>query len=120
MRRWLTDKLTVEEKVVYKEYCRLLRIATGDAIFSKGKTFDLMYVNPASDHFDPAQQFAWARGYAGSAMAIVANFADHPVDVEVLVPKAAFDYLGVAATGDRRVHFHVAAHDYTRIDISGS
>ena len=53
-------------------------------------------------------------------MAIVANFADHPVDVEVLVPKAAFDYLGVSAAGDRRVHFHVAARDYTRIDISGS
>jgi hypothetical protein len=120
VRRWLADRLTVEEKVVYKEYCRLLRIASADAIFSKGKTFDLMYVNPASDHFDPVRQFAWARGYAGSAMAIVANFADHPVDVVVRVPKAAFDYLGVAVSGDRDVRFHVAARDYTRIDISGS
>ena len=118
VRRWLAGRLTVEESVVYKEYCRLLRIATGDAIFSKGKTFDLMYVNPASDHFDPGRQFAWIRGYAGSAMSVVANFADHPVDVQLRIPKAAFDYLGIAAAGDRVIRVHVAAHDYTRTDVS--
>ncbi|MBQ5530057.1 MAG: hypothetical protein IIT99_06335, partial [Bacteroidales bacterium] len=118
VRRWLAGRLTVEESVVYKEYCRLLRIATGDAIFSKGKTFDLMYVNPASDRFDPGRQFAWIRGYAGSAMSVVANFADHPVDVQLRIPKAAFDYLGIAAAGDRVIRVHVAAHDYTRTDVS--
>ena len=118
VRRWLAGRLTVEESVVYKEYCRLLRIATGDAIFSKGKTFDLMYVNPASDHFDPGRQFAWIRGYAGSAMSVVANFADHPVDVQLRIPKAAFDYLGIAVAGDRVIRVHVAAHDYTRTDVS--
>ena len=135
VRRFLAGHLTVEESVVYKEYCRLLRIATADAIFSKGKTFDLMYVNPASDRFDPTRQFAWMRGYAGSAMAIVANFADHPVDVDVLIPPEAYDFFGIndaslrsassatiptscpAPTG-HLVHFHVAAHDYTRIDVS--
>ena len=117
VRRWLADKLTVEETVVYKEYCRLLRIATADAIFSKGKTFDLMYVNPASGHFDPDRQFAWMRGYAGSAMAIVANFADTPVDVEVFLPQAAFDYFGMPVR-EHTVHVHVNARDYTRIDVS--
>ena len=121
VRRWLSDKLTIEENVVYKEYCRLLRIATADAIFSKGGTFDLMYANPASDRFDPVRQFAWMRGYAGSAMAIVANFADHPVDVDVLIPKEAFEYFGMPGSSrnlPRTVHFHVGAHDYTRIDVS--
>ena len=129
IRRWLSDKLTIEESVVYKEYCRLLRIATADAIFSKGGTFDLMYANPASGHFDPDRQFAWMRGYAGSAMAIVANFADYPVDVDVVIPKEAFDFFGLKSapstvipglTGNlsRTVHFHVGAHDYTRIDVS--
>ncbi len=117
VQRFLAGHLTVEESVVYKEYCRLMRIATGDAIFSKGGTFDLMYVNPASDRFDPARQFAWMRGYAGSAMAIVANFADRPVDVDVLIPKEAFAYFGMPAR-ERTVRFHVAAHDYTRIDVS--
>ena len=122
--RALSGRLSVEETVVYKEYCRLMRIATGDAIFSKGKTFDLMYANPASAHFDPSRQFAWMRGYAGSAMAIVANFADRPVDVDVFIPKDAFEYFGIpmpsscpASTG-HLVHFHVNAHDYTRIDIT--
>ena len=104
--------------MVYKEYCRLLRIASADAIFSKGKTFDLMYVNPSSDHFDAVRQFAWMRGYAGSAMAIVANFADHPVDVDVVIPKEAFDYFGMPHMEGRTVSFHVGAHDYTRIDVS--
>ncbi len=117
IRRWLSDKLTIEESVVYKEYCRLLRIATADAIFSKGGTFDLMYANPASGHFDPDRQFAWMRGYAGSAMAIVANFADYPVDVDVVIPKEAFEFFGLKS-GSRAVHFHVGAHDYTRIDVS--
>ena len=115
--RFLSGHLTLEEKVVYKEYCRLLRIATADAIFSKGKTYDLMYVNPASEHFDPARQFAWMRGYAGSAMAIVANFADRPVDVDVVIPGDAFGYFGLPPAG-RTIRFHVAAHDYTRIDVS--
>jgi hypothetical protein len=146
IRRFLADKLTVEETVVYKEYCRLLRIATGDAIFSKGKTFDLMYVNPTSDHFDATRQFAWMRGYAGSVMAIVANFADHPVDVDVFIPCEAYEYFGAPLRSDipspsqknarsteyhplrsagvmpgltgHLVHFHVAAHDYMRIDVS--
>ena len=132
VKRALSGHLTVEESVVYKEYCRLLRIASADAIFSKGGTYDLMYVNPTSDHFDADRQFAWMRGYAGSAMAIVANFADHPVDVDVFIPKEAFEYLGMpmpsscpaptspscpAPTG-HLVHFHVAARDYTRIDVS--
>jgi glycosidase len=116
--RALSGHLTVEEGVVYKEYCRLLRIASADAIFSKGKTFDLMYVNPSSDHFDAARQFAWMRGYAGSVMAIVANFADHPVDVAVVIPKEAFDYFGMPHMEGRTVSFHVGAHDYTRIDVS--
>lgn len=115
--RFLQGHLAMEESVLYKEYCRLLRIASADAIFSKGKTFDLMYVNPASAHFDPNRQFAWMRGYDGSAMAIVANFADHPVDVEVMIPREAFDYLGLPPVM-RTVHFHVGAHDYTRIDVS--
>ena len=129
IRRWLSDKLTIEESVVYKEYCRLLRIATADAIFSKGGTFDLMYANPASGHFDPDRQFAWMRGYAGSAMAIVANFADYPVDVDVVIPKEAFEFFGLKSAPStvipgltenlsRTVHFHVGAHDYTRIDVS--
>ena len=117
VRRFLSGHLTVEETVLYKEYCRLMKIATADAIFSKGKTFDLMYANPTSDLFDAARQFAWMRGYAGSAMAIVANFADHPVDVDVVIPQAAFDYLAVPAR-EHTVHFHVNAHDYTRIDVT--
>lgn len=131
--RALSGKLTMEEENIYKEYCRLLRIASADAIFSKGKTFDLMYANPASESFNPERQFAWMRGYDGSAMAIVANFADYPVDVEVFIPDEAFAFFGLQTPesvipgptspvipGPTRnlIRFHVAPHDYTRIDVS--
>ena len=117
VRRWLTGRLTAEEDRLYKEYGRLLRIATGDAIFAKGGTFDLMYANPASDRFDPDRQFAWMRGYDGSVMVIVANFSDRPADVEVCIPQAAFDYFGLAGPG-RTVRCRVGSNDYTRIDVS--
>ncbi|MBQ0024323.1 MAG: alpha-amylase [Bacteroidales bacterium] len=117
VKRFLQDRLSVDETVVYKEYCRLMRIATADAIFSKGKTFDLMYVNPSSEHFDPERQFAWMRGHAGAAMLIVANFSASPVDVKVNIPKEAFDYLGIERQATC-VDVHVNARDYMRIDVS--
>ena len=115
--RFLAGRLTVEETVVYKEYCRLLKIASADAIFSKGGTFDLMYANPSSERFDASRQFAWMRGYAGSAMAVVANFADHPVDGEIFIPGEAFSYFGMPL-GPRTVCFHAGPRDYARVDVS--
>lgn len=115
--RFLAGRLTVEETVVYKEYCRLLKIASADAIFSKGGTYDLMYVNPTSERFDASRQFAWMRGYAGSAMAVVANFADHPVEVEVFIPDEAFAYFGMPLAS-RTVRFRVGPRDYARMDVS--
>ena len=117
IKRWLENKTKVDELVVYKEYCRLMKIATADAMFSKGKTFDLMYVNPTSDHFDSEKQFAFMRGYDGAAMVIVANFAYEPVEVDVFVPQLAFDYLGIRKK-ERTVHLKVSARDYMRMDIS--
>lgn len=117
LKRLLADRLTVDETVVYKEYCRLMKIATADSVFSKGGTYDLMYVNPASDHFNPARQFAWMRGYDGVAMLVVANFSPEPVDVEVFIPAAAFEYFGLPAE-DRTVKVHVNQHDYCRTDVS--
>ena len=116
VKRFLLDKLSVEEKLVYKEYCRLMRIATADSIFSKGKTFDLMYVNPASATFNPDKQFAWMRGHAGAAMVIVANFADEAVEVDVNIPQEAFDYFGINRSATR-VKVKVNPRDYMRVDI---
>ncbi|MFA7034299.1 MAG: alpha-amylase family glycosyl hydrolase [Bacteroidales bacterium] len=117
IKRWLEGKLKVDEIVVYKEYCRLLRIATADSMFSRGMTFDLMYVNPTSDHFNAEKQFAFMRSYDGAAMVIVANFAYEPVVVDVFIPQYAFDYMGLTMK-EQSLHIKVAARDYMRMDIS--
>lgn len=117
VKRFLLDRLSIDETVVYKEYCRLMRIATADAIFSKGKTFDLMYANPASSHFNPQKQFVWMRGYAGAAMVITANFDSVPVEIDINIPQEAFDYFGISRKATT-VHTRVNARDYMRVDIS--
>ncbi|MBQ0124028.1 MAG: alpha-amylase [Bacteroidales bacterium] len=117
IKRFLLDRLSLEESLIYKEYCRLMRIATADSIFSKGKTFDLMYANPASSRFNPQKQFVWMRGYAGAAMVIVANFDSTPVEVDVCIPQEAFDYFGIERKATV-IHTRVNARDYMRVDIS--
>lgn len=117
VRRWIDNRLTLDESVVYKEYCRLMRIAVGDAIFASGKSYDLMYANPDSDDFNGDRQFAWMRGIDGTAMLIVANFDKVPVTVRVWIPEEAFAFFGIDTPG-RFVTVKVNPCDYCRTDVS--
>ena len=116
IRRWLLDRLTVDELVVYKEYARLLKIATSDAIFAQGETYDLMYANPDSERFNGNRKFAFMRGYEGSCMLIVANFGDRHAEVEVNIPKEAYSFFGIEKEGER-VRLKVGARDYMRVNL---
>lgn len=115
--RGLSGILTVDEAIIYKEYCRLMRIAVADAVFSQGSTYDLMYVNPKSDCFDPEKQFAWMRSHSGAAMVVVANFSDSPVKVRVFIPRDAFQFAGIDS-GDRTIEVKIGPNDYARTDVS--
>jgi hypothetical protein len=116
IRRWLLDRLTVDELVVYKEYSRLLKIATSDAIFSQGDTFDLMYANPDSERFDGNRQFVFMRGYEGSCMLVAANFEVRPVEMEVNIPAEAYSFFGLEKEGEK-VEVRVGARDYMRVNL---
>jgi len=111
VKRWLQGRLTVEEKHIYDEYCRFLKTATGDFMYSRGNTFDLMYVNPRSDHFNPDRQFVWMRGYGNIASLIAVNFDRHPVDIEVFIPKEAFSFFGLEPR-EERITLHIMGSDY--------
>ena len=117
VRRFLQGKLSVQEKKTYSDYCFLMQMASADRIYCEGRTFDLMYVNPSSERFNPSRQFAWMRGYADSAMLLVANFDEHPVDVEVFIPHEAFEFFGLPESGPKTVPVHVEAKDFTRISV---
>ena len=80
-------------------------------LFAQGKTYDLMWLNHAGDHFDPANQFAFMRGHDGKGALVVANFADREVDVRINISDDAFAYLGIPKDDRFFETIHIAAND---------
>ncbi len=93
-----------------ERYRELLCLAS-DPLFAAGKTFDLMYRNPSSDHFDACRQFAFMRAYEGRAALVAANFAPDPADITLEIPSEAWDYLGVAPDASFEAPIHIGAND---------
>ena len=91
----------------YKELTSL--VAT--PLFKEGKTYDLMWLNPASDHFDPARQFAFMRGHNGKGALVVANFGDQAANIRVNIPQEVFDYLGIPVDHHFFETINIPAHD---------
>lgn len=111
VKRWLQGRLSVEEQHVYSEYCRLLKTAASDVMYSRGGTFDLMYANPRSGKFNPDVHFAWLRGYESVVTLIVVNFSTVSADIEVTVPPEAFEFFGMEARRET-IKLHILSRDY--------
>ena len=88
-----------------------------DPVFALGKTYDLMWLNPTSDHFDAAHQFAFLRAHEGKGALVVANFDGKPVDVRLNIGDDAFAYLGIARHPNYFETIHVEANDAAIIMI---
>ena len=93
--RSLEGKLTAEEKHLSTLYQQVLRIARDEEAVGEGEFFDLMYVNPQSERFNPQKQYAFLRKSDKTLLLVVANFDDVPVQVEVKLPEHAFTYLNI-------------------------
>lgn len=99
LRRWLNGgrpskaNLTPDEIKLRESYSRLLNVAATERAINEGKFFDVMYVNPKSESFDPSRQYAFLRRHANETILVVANFDDKEADVEVNIPPHAFEYL---------------------------
>ena len=98
------------DEYLYGRYKELTALAS-DPVFARGKTYDLMWINPASDHFDPGRQFAFMRSCNGKGALVVANFADRPVDVRLNITKEVFDCLGIPADHRFFETINIPAHD---------
>lgn len=83
-------KLTAEEKLVNAMHTKILNIARYEKSVSEGNFFDLMYANT---HL--YQQYAFLRKVDDEMLLVVANFADEPVDIHIIIPSHAFDFLKI-------------------------
>ncbi len=88
--RAASRKLTKEEKALKAIYNKVGMIASQEKCVTEGVSFDLMYVNG-----DCHRQYAFLRKSGKEAMLVVANFEEHPVDVPVVIPDHAFDFLDI-------------------------
>ena len=83
---------SVDSKALAAHYRQLIRLANEERAIREGDTFDLMYVNPQSDHFDPRCHFAFLRKKGGEVLLIVLNFSQEAHELGVCIPGHAFDF----------------------------
>ena len=87
--------LTKETKALAIKYQQILRIANNEKAVYDGEFFDLMYVNPASRHFNPRSVYAFLRKSGNEVLMVMANCSGERLDTRVVIPDHAFDYLGL-------------------------
>ncbi len=83
--------LSHEELALQLTYQEILQIARHEKAVSEGAFFDLMYVNPYSEAFDPHRHYAFLRKHKNSLLLVVANFSDQTRELSVTIPNHAFD-----------------------------
>ena len=91
--QWNDTRLTNYERELRAFYSTLLRICNQEHAVRDGKFFDLMYVNPLSESFNPHKQYAFLRSDGKDAILVITNFSDQPLGTTVNIPQHAFDYM---------------------------
>jgi len=99
LRNWYNDgncdgqPLSSEQQHLRAFYQQLLTLSLTEKAISQGEMFDLMYANCGQARFNPDKQFVYLRKYGDNLLLICVNFDVKAVDIEVIIPKHAFEYL---------------------------
>jgi hypothetical protein len=88
----------------------LMKMAMTKDSFRIGKTFDLMYVNPQSGHFDPRYHYAFLRSDGKDIYLVTANFSQWDANIRINIPQEALDYLGISG-GASQISVSVGAYN---------
>jgi glycosidase len=83
--------LTDDQKDLRLFYQRLLTLARDNKAVAEGKMYDLEYAQ--GENFNKHEQYAYLRKQDDEVLLIVVNFDDRAVEIDVQIPKDAFDYL---------------------------
>lgn len=101
LRRWWNSgkpsskKLTSQEKWLRGLYAKVLTLCNQESALREGAFFDLMYVNLKHPGFNPHRHFAFLRYSDDSLLLIVANFDSSPADIDIVVPRLAFEMASI-------------------------
>ena len=95
--------LTDAERSLLHQYTAILHLAREEKALTEGTFFDLMYVNPASDFFDPARQYAYLRKADDAVVLIAVNFADAARRVRIRIPETAFRTMSIPDNAPARL-----------------
>ncbi len=80
-----------EQRDLRAFYRQLLRVARTEKAITMGEMYDLEYAQ--GEGFNKHEQFAYIRKYKRQTLLVVLNFDDREVDMQVRVPKEAFEHL---------------------------
>lgn len=93
-----TALLTAEQTALRNFHIRLLTLCNASPAIRTGKFFDLIYVNPLSNFFNPAKHYAFLRHADNELLLIAANFDETDATLAIFLPAAAFDYFNINKT----------------------
>ena len=92
--RAASSKLKKNEQQIYDIHEKVMQIARTEKAVD-GDTYDLMYVNPASENFNPEKHFAFLRKKDDEMLLVVCNFNDKKDSISVNIPKHAFEWFDI-------------------------
>ena len=96
------ENITPKEVENQQFYKTLLNLCSNETAIQQGEFYDLMYVNPPSEHFNPHKQYAFLRHYDRTTLLIVANFDDQPASIDVQIPEHVFKFYRMNKRGRLR------------------
>lgn len=82
-----------EQRDLRAFYRQLLRVARTEKAITQGEMYDLEYAQ--NEGFNKHEQFAYIRKYKHQLLLVVLNFDDRQVDMQVRIPRGAFEHLGL-------------------------
>lgn len=112
--------LSSDEAALYDFYTALLNISMMVPSFREGENFDLGYVNPYSDRYDPKYHFSFLRSDGEELYLVVANFSQWDAKIFVNIPKEGYQYLGCSSPQSLQVEVEVKSYDGTILKIEGN
>lgn len=87
--------LSEERKTIREYYRKALNLIRTEYALSKGKMYDLQYLNLHNSDYNPHKQFAWFRHSGKELILIVVNFESNTTCIAVQLNSEVLSYLGI-------------------------